>query len=504
MKLNKNFAVSLLIIPLLSCGEKIPVKEMSLAKMEITRALSVMAEKYAPEEIRDAKNKILECHELIKKDELDKSKDAAVASHDKAVEAYNKSIPLLAKDTIDVAQKSLEIADEAHAKVLAKNEFEQAEGVFQSSNKLYEDKMYYEAYLKAVEADSLAKDARNVALGRKNVLRDAIDEVKSTVAEAQKYNAQQYAPDKISAASENIGIAETSYNDLLLKKGFAAVEIAGANADEAYALSLKGTATDKAANAETIYNQAVKSEGAEAAKDELAGAKEALDRSRSLLDETKYKESIALSEESVRLSNLVLGSLYSSAGGKIASAEALLAKAKGSEGASIAVKELTGAAASLELSKSLFSAKKYKEAIAAAEESERLSNIVLNARKGSAIVKDVKQGGTEVTGSGDQAKDFLIYKVRYIPERRDCLWRIADKFYKVPLYWKKIYQANTDQIKDPDLIWPDMKLKIPILSKQGSEKKGTQETDIKDNPANEAVKEEGVPEETETGEEVAN
>jgi len=44
----------------------------------------------------------------------------------------------------------------------------------------------------------------------------------------------------------------------------------------------------------------------------------------------------------------------------------------------------------------------------------------------------------------------------------DYLWKISgkDEIYADPTQWMKIYSVNTDQIKDPDLIYPDWVLKI--------------------------------------------
>ncbi|MCS7205588.1 MAG: LysM peptidoglycan-binding domain-containing protein [Leptospiraceae bacterium] len=56
----------------------------------------------------------------------------------------------------------------------------------------------------------------------------------------------------------------------------------------------------------------------------------------------------------------------------------------------------------------------------------------------------------------------LIYTVRKT-KPAESLWRIAGKkeIYNNPRKWPKIYDANKDQIKDPDLIYPGQKLKIP-------------------------------------------
>ncbi|MFW6173456.1 MAG: LysM peptidoglycan-binding domain-containing protein [Elusimicrobiota bacterium] len=46
---------------------------------------------------------------------------------------------------------------------------------------------------------------------------------------------------------------------------------------------------------------------------------------------------------------------------------------------------------------------------------------------------------------------------------RDCLWNIAKKkkIYNDPWKWKRIYRANQEKIKDPDLIYPGQVLMIP-------------------------------------------
>jgi nucleoid-associated protein YgaU len=43
----------------------------------------------------------------------------------------------------------------------------------------------------------------------------------------------------------------------------------------------------------------------------------------------------------------------------------------------------------------------------------------------------------------------------------DSLSRIAQRFYGNANQWPRIHEANRDQIKDPDLIYPGQKLIIP-------------------------------------------
>ena len=49
----------------------------------------------------------------------------------------------------------------------------------------------------------------------------------------------------------------------------------------------------------------------------------------------------------------------------------------------------------------------------------------------------------------------------YEVEPGDSLSKIAQRFYGNANDWPKIHEANRDQIKDPDLIYPGQKLVIP-------------------------------------------
>jgi nucleoid-associated protein YgaU len=46
---------------------------------------------------------------------------------------------------------------------------------------------------------------------------------------------------------------------------------------------------------------------------------------------------------------------------------------------------------------------------------------------------------------------------------RDCLWNIAKKkdIYNNAWLWPKIWMGNKDKIRNPDLIYPGQKLRVP-------------------------------------------
>ena len=68
------------------------------------------------------------------------------------------------------------------------------------------------------------------------------------------------------------------------------------------------------------------------------------------------------------------------------------------------------------------------------------------------------------------------YRVRLIPKKRDCFWRIAEyKFiYSNPWKWTVIYEANRQKLKEPDnphLIFPGQTFLIPSIN--GEFREGT-------------------------------
>jgi nucleoid-associated protein YgaU len=66
------------------------------------------------------------------------------------------------------------------------------------------------------------------------------------------------------------------------------------------------------------------------------------------------------------------------------------------------------------------------------------------------------------------------YRVRLIPDRRDCFWRIAeyDFIYGDPFKWRLLYDANKEKLTDPgnpDLIHPGQLFEIPEIKGEARE-----------------------------------
>ncbi|OYT15934.1 MAG: hypothetical protein B7C24_10390 [Bacteroidetes bacterium 4572_77] len=68
-------------------------------------------------------------------------------------------------------------------------------------------------------------------------------------------------------------------------------------------------------------------------------------------------------------------------------------------------------------------------------------------------------------------KKIKSYTVGVWYQTKDCLWNIAGKetIYGDPMLWPKIWQNNTDVVKNPDIIHPGQVLKLPPKSPKTSD-----------------------------------
>lgn len=71
---------------------------------------------------------------------------------------------------------------------------------------------------------------------------------------------------------------------------------------------------------------------------------------------------------------------------------------------------------------------------------------------------DVNSGSSSAEVTNEQSE-----QQSYTVEKGDTLWKIAKHFYGDGSKYPVIFQANTDQLKNPDLIHPGQVLKIPQI-----------------------------------------
>ncbi len=71
-------------------------------------------------------------------------------------------------------------------------------------------------------------------------------------------------------------------------------------------------------------------------------------------------------------------------------------------------------------------------------------------------IKEVVAGELEVAEPSDAKVEF------YVIEKGDTLWAVAKKYLGDGARYTEIFEANREVIKDPDLIYPGQKIRIPL------------------------------------------
>lgn len=75
-------------------------------------------------------------------------------------------------------------------------------------------------------------------------------------------------------------------------------------------------------------------------------------------------------------------------------------------------------------------------------------------KKPRADFSDVQSGSSSTAPEAAADRTYTVVK-------GDSLSKIAKRYYGDAQQWRKIFEANKDQIKDPDLIHPGQTFRIP-------------------------------------------
>ncbi len=182
---------------------------------------------------------------------------------------------------------------------------------------------------------------------------------------------------------------------------------------------------------------------------------------------------------------------------KIKEAKSLIEKAENLQADKYAPEELASSKSSLLSAENSFAQMNFIESLNSANES--VNHVQNCLSKIEQIKKEQEEAGLKKPGEIPERIAKLLqrgkfklkttYKVRLIPERRDCLWRIAEYkyIYDNPWKWSIIYKANKNQIKDPDLIYPGQVFGIPELDEKGNPVVKEEGSTKKNVPANEKI-----------------
>ncbi len=87
-------------------------------------------------------------------------------------------------------------------------------------------------------------------------------------------------------------------------------------------------------------------------------------------------------------------------------------------------------------------------------------------KKEKADFSRVESGGSS-TARPAEAEAAPASATTYTVEAGDSLWKISEKFYGDGSQWRRIYEANKAEIKDPDVIHPGQTFTIPATKGEG-------------------------------------
>lgn len=419
------------------CGDPIPMEEMGIAKVAIARAETVKSSKYSPKNFEDAQKTLLAAHDFVEKGKMSDAKEKAIEAKKQADAAYDESAPKLAQDTRGEAEAAIRAAEESNAEQFATDELAASKASLVQGDKYYEGKDYLSSYHLFEESREKAKRALTTSEAQVEVMKRELNEVDETIAAAERAGAEQNAPDTLKKAKTDAGNARGDLANKKLKSAFTNLQAAKASSKEALGIAQKESAKSKLAKAEKDVA------AAEAKLNDLKGRASDADTQKALAASEEAQQSLKTADDN-----------------------------------------LTAAKEALKAAREADKNQAYAEVATQSDEASRLAKILSDSlpetevllaqakdRAGIENKKPAKDGEEKVATDGEEEnkEGWKTYKVRYIPENRDCLWKIAGykKIYNNARLWPKIYRANKGKIKNPDLIYPGQVFKIPPKKNKG-------------------------------------
>jgi len=471
MKLNfKKLSVILpaLLLFAAACDLKVPVREMVEAKSGIEEAYKYKADQYSPEELKNAEMKLLQSNEFIKNEKADDAKKAAEESKALSDTALNKTLPLYSADMIKTAENSYNEAEKLFAARFSPEKFREAEEKLSMSREAYNEPDYRRSLELSSAAIASADQAKAESLRNSTALQNEINSLKTRLANIKRSPISDAASDEIRGADAAITSAEKH----LAERDFRETVASTVSAREDI------TAAERIIEANTIYaqirtlraeiNKALGDEKNPAVRSSLDRASLALNRAETLIEQPDFPASrTAVSEAEKLIAESKVKSKEALLLARIAAARTEMKEVEAMDIESAHEKNLAIAASLLNESANELKNGRYEKSEETVDESETIiaavKNSIERAAREIALKSAAEKEAAEETAITEEkpAEEERIYVVQWRKKDTDCLWRISLAVYNDASLWPAIYIANKDQIKDPDLIFPGQKFKIP-------------------------------------------
>ena len=163
----------------------------------IDRAIKVNADQYDPDNLSKAKDLFETSKKNNSKDTLDKAKEHAKL-------AYENSLLKRALEKKAIVEKLLSDADSIGGNKLFGSDYDEGKSYYNDGNTNLDSKDYITAYNKYSDSENKLKNLIEKVKLAKREFENKIDYIKKMIAEAEKLGAKEYAKDDFDNANKNL------------------------------------------------------------------------------------------------------------------------------------------------------------------------------------------------------------------------------------------------------------------------------------------------------------
>ena len=475
-----------LTLTVMGCDIDPPIKEMVTAKTAIKRAYEVRADRYDTANLEKAEQGLYDSHDSLGDEKNKSAQKNAEISVKAARKAIQTSLPLLAQDSLKEAQGLHEKAEKLNATGYAPDDMAAAGTFVEEAQEELNDKKYWESHLSSEKAKRSLRSALAAAEEAISKIEVEISRLKAERDNLITLDSKKTAETELAKAGESLTRADESLKEDLVKDAEQAVLEARQYIKVAKLKILSVSAKEKIGILRANIENLKKERGDDFAPQEIEQSLSSLNEAESLLEQEKPEEArLKISDAENHYLAALLKAEQGTALDKIQTAGALLERIRQSDTGNKFEQDINNADTLIAEARRLYDARSYGQAGSKADEAHTLlSSLSISIEEEYGI-------------KPDKMEEMRIYVVRLNINDRDCLWKIAHRLYKNARMWPLIYMANKEQIKDPDLIFPGQRFKIPPVPKKkqpGEKPEKDEEAAIKQDDATEASSEN--PEET--------
>ncbi|MFW5861417.1 MAG: DUF4398 domain-containing protein [Spirochaetota bacterium] len=299
----------ILVSTMSGCGLQVPVKEMSLAHYTITGAREVKAEKYAPDEYKEANEKLYQSHQLLKDEKDSAAKKAAEESLALAKKAIEKSLPPLAQDTLAEAKAKYEEATLLDAENLAPDEYKETAGHISTAETLFGETSYRDSYQASLSAITSARGAIDKSRQSIPGLEEKIASLRKKADTIAGDRGDEFAATELALARQHLSDATASLKNANIQNALPGIAEAEKALEIAQAETEKGRALESLDAARGAYTTASEHKNASLIKEKLSASANLIAAAEESLKQKSYTDSQKKSREALTILNEALISM---------------------------------------------------------------------------------------------------------------------------------------------------------------------------------------------------